>query len=141
MIPLMEGSGHTVLVVEPFAAERERLAAALEDEGFRAVVCPGPSGPDATCLGSRGSACPLEVEASVVVLDMSIGSDEAMLGTPAEDLLGMYQSRGHPIVVLDDHRCFGEPGRLISMRRHPDTKDLVAAVRSFAATTAAATRT
>jgi hypothetical protein len=122
----------SVLVVEPFAAERERLAAALEDEGFRALVCPGPSGPDATCIGSRGGACPLEAEASVVVLDMSIGSDEAMSGTPAEDLLGMYLGGGHPVVALDDHRRGGEPGLLVSMRRHPDTRDLVAAVRRLA---------
>ena len=144
MIPFMGTHGRTVLVVEPFAAERERLAAALEDDGFRALLCPGPSEPDSTCIGSRSGACPLEAEASVVVLDMSIGSDEAMLGTPAEDLLGMYLERGHPVVALDDHRRGGEPGQLIAMRRHPETRDLLAAVRRSApdadATKATATR-
>lgn len=130
MMAFMRADVPTVLVVEPFAAERERLAAALEDDGFRTLLCPGPTGPDSSCVGSRGGACPLEAEASVVVLDMSIGSDEGMVGTPAEDLLGMYLERGHPVVVLDDHRHGGEPGQLISMRRHPETRDLVDAVRS-----------
>jgi hypothetical protein len=122
----------TVLVVEQFAAERERLAAALEDDGFRALLCPGPSGTDATCIGARGGSCPLEAGASVVVVDMSIGSDEAMFGAPAEDLLGIYLDAGHRVVALDDHRHGAEPGQLISMRRHPDTRDLVAAVRRLA---------
>jgi hypothetical protein len=137
-------TGRTVLVVEPFAAERERLAAVLEDDGFRALWCPGPSGPDSTCIGIRGGTCPLEAEASVVVLDMSIGSDEAMLGAPAEDLLGMYLEAGHPVVTLDDQRRGGEPGQLISMRRHPDAQEFLAAVRRLvpdvAATRGAATR-
>ena len=131
MIRFMEALMRSVLVVEPFPAERDRLAAALEEDGFIAVLCPGP-GPDSTCIGSRGRVCPLATDASVVVLDMSIGSDEAMLGTPAQDLLGMYLEGGHPVVALDDHRRGGEPGQLISMRRHPETQDLVAAVRRLA---------
>jgi hypothetical protein len=129
MMGSMRADDPTVLVVEPFAAERERLAAALEDDGFRTLLCPGPQGPDSSCIGSRGGACPLEAEASVVVLDMNIGSDEAMVGMAAEDLLGMYLERGHPVVALDHRRHGGEAGHLISMRRHPETQELVAAVR------------
>ncbi|HJU58029.1 MAG TPA: hypothetical protein VJ774_04775 [Actinomycetota bacterium] len=140
----MQAHGRTVLVVESFAAERERLAAALEDDGFRALLCPGPSGPDFTCIGSRGGACPLEAEASVVVLDMSVASDEAMLGTPAEELLGLYLEGGHPVVALEAQRRPGAPGKLVSMPRHPETQHLVAAVRRLAsnadATRATATR-
>lgn len=135
MMPCMGADGRSVLVVEQFAGERERLAAALEEDGFRVLLCPGPSGPDSSCIGSRGGACPLEAEASIVVLDMSIGSDEALLGTAAEDLLGMYLGAGHPVVALDDHRRPGEQAQLISMRRHPETQALVAAVRRLASDT------
>lgn len=52
--PLEEGGAvmdrytRNVLVVEPYPVERERLAAALEGDGFDVEVCSGPTAPDYT---------------------------------------------------------------------------------------------
>jgi CheY-like chemotaxis protein len=124
----MDGYTRGVLVVEPNPTERERLAAALEDDGFRVTLCSGPTEPDYTCIGARSGTCPLATEESVVVLDMSLDSERVMMGTPAVDLLGMYLEAGHPVVALSPRPREEEPGRLIRLRRHPETADLTAAV-------------
>jgi hypothetical protein len=131
MLPAMERYTRSVLVVEPNTIERERLAAALEGEGFQAFLCSGPTQPDYTCLGARGGRCPLASQDAVVVLDMSLDSDAVLSGTPAGDLLGMYLESGHPVVALEgSHR--GETGRLIRLRRHPETDALLTAVWQLA---------
>jgi len=128
MLPAMERYTRNVLVVEPNPIERERLAAALEGEGFQAFLCSGPTQPDYTCLGARAGTCPLASQDAVVVLDMSLDSDAVMSGTPAEDLLGLYLESGHPVVALDGSHRGDETGRLIWLRRHPETDALLSAV-------------
>ena len=131
----MEGYGYrgTVLLVESDAQERERLAAGLEDAGFDVTLCPGPSGPDYTCVGSRTLECPLAKEASVVVLDMWLDGEDLMEGTPAEELLDVYLLAGHRVVALASQLHDEEiPGRSVRLRRRPGSKELVTAVGSLA---------
>jgi CheY-like chemotaxis protein len=128
----MEPYTRNILVVEPNPIERERLAAALEGEGFQAFLCSGPTQPDYTCLGARAGTCPLAVQDAVVVLDMSLDSDAVMLGTPAEDLLDLYLESGHRVVALDASHRGDEPGRLLHLRRHPETDALLTAVWQLA---------
>jgi hypothetical protein len=120
-----------VLVVEADPAERGRLGGWLEAAGFPVLVCPGPTEPDYTCIGSRGRTCPLAADASVVVLDMSLDSETMMLGTPAEELLGLYRSTGHRVVVLGSRPGEEDPGLLVRLRRDPEREEFVAAVRSL----------
>ena len=124
----MERYTRSVLVVEPNPIERERLAAALEGDGFHAYLCSGPTQPDYTCLGARSGTCPLANQSAVVVLDTNLDSDAVVLGTPAEDLLGLYLESGHPVVALGEDREAGETDRLICLRRHPEPDALLTAV-------------
>ena len=59
---------------------------------------------------------------------MSLDSETVMMGTPAEDLLGMYLGSGHPVVALGSRPSEEVPGQLLRLRRHPEKADLVAAV-------------
>jgi hypothetical protein len=124
----MDGYTRSVLLVEADATERERLAAALEGDGFQVLLCSGPTEPDYTCIGARSGTCPLATEEAVVVLDMSLDSETVMMGTPAEDLLGMYVGSGHPVVALGSRPGEEVPGQLLRLRRHPEKADLVTAV-------------
>lgn len=126
------GTRETVLVVEADAAERGRFSSWLEGEGFDVLVCPGPSGPDYTCVGARAGACPLVAEAAVVVLDMSLESEAVVMGTAAEELLGMYLMTGRGVVALGSHPGGEVPGQLRRLHRHPEREELVAAVREMA---------
>lgn len=120
-----------VLIVEADAAERERFGTALEAGGFEVLTCPGPTEPDYTCIGAREGACPLVEEAAVVVLDMSLDSEALMMGTPAEELLGLYLTSGRPVVVLGSRPGPAIEGLLVRMRRHADDGALVSAVREL----------
>ena len=123
----------TVLLVESDAQERERLAAGLEDAGFDVTLCPGPSGPDYTCVGVRTLECPLAKEASVVVLDMWLDGEDLMEGTPAEELLDVYLLAGHRVIALGSRHLDEEiPGRSVRLRRRPDSEELITAVGSLA---------
>jgi hypothetical protein len=122
----------SVLVVEADPQERRRFGAWLERAGFDVLECPGPTEPDYTCVGSRGGACPLARHADVVVLDMSLDSEAVVIGTAAEELLGLYLFAGHAVVVLGSHPGMEISGHLIRLRRHPDWDELVGAVRSLA---------
>jgi hypothetical protein len=121
----------SVLVVEADSAERGRFGAWLEHEGYDVLVCPGPIEPDYTCLGSRGRACPLAAEADLVVLDMSLESEGVVMGTSAEELLGLYLVAGHRVVVLGSHPGEELPGQLRRLRRHPRRGELLQAVRDL----------
>lgn len=123
--------GGNVLLVEADVAERERIGSSLEGSGFNVTTCPGPTGPDYTCVGSRAGTCPLASAASVVVLDMSLESETVMTGTAAEELLALYLFGGHRIVVLGSHPGGEVPGQLVRLHRHPDLDELTAAIRSF----------
>ena len=123
----------TVLLVEPDDGERRRLAASLEDDGFDVMVCPGPTEPDYTCVGTRTLGCPLAKDASIVVLDMDLESDAAMEGSAAVELLDVYLTGGNRVVALDDDRFHDEnPGQLVRLRRRPARDELLAAVSSLA---------
>jgi hypothetical protein len=122
-----------VLVIEADRSERERFGTWLEESGFQVLVCPGPTEPDYTCVGSRGGVCPLLDEADLVVIDMSLDSEAVMSGTAAEELLGLYLLSGRPVLVLGSHPGEQVPGQLSRMRRHPTREELVDAVRSLSA--------
>lgn len=122
----------TVLLVEADEAERDRLASAVEEAGFEVATCPGPTGPDYTCVGSRGGACALASDAAVVVLDMSLESEAVVRGTAAEELLAMYLFGGHRIVALGSHPGGEVPGQLIRLHRHPERDELVRALTELA---------
>ncbi|HEX6330736.1 MAG TPA: hypothetical protein VF129_05540 [Actinomycetota bacterium] len=124
------GAGEdTVLVVEADQFERARLGSWLERAGYQVAECPGPTEPDYTCVGARGGACPLAAESQVVVLDMSLDSESVVMGTAAEELLGLYLMGGHRVVVLGSHPGGEVPGQLVRLRRHPDRDELLTAVR------------
>ena len=50
----------TILLVESERLVRDVAGRWLEDAGHEVLACPGPSGPDSTCLGASGKPCPLE---------------------------------------------------------------------------------
>jgi hypothetical protein len=125
------GAPNGVLVVEADAAERDRYASALESAGFQVLTCPGPTEPDYTCVGAREGTCPLLEEAAVVVLDMSLDSEALLIGTPAEELLGLYLTSGRPVVVLGSRVGPTLAGQLVRLRRHADDEQVVASVRSL----------
>jgi hypothetical protein len=122
---------NAVLLVEPDPVERELYASALEREGFVVLACPGPTEPDYTCVGGREGWCPLVDDASVVVLDMGLDSEAVMMGTPAEELLGLYLTAGRPVVALGSRERGGIPGQLVRLRRHADGGAVAAAVREL----------
>jgi hypothetical protein len=122
--------GRVVLLVVADDAEREGFGASLEREGYDVLLCPGPTGPDYTCVGGREGICPLVADADAVVLDMSLDSEAVMHGTSAEDLLSLYLSSERPVVALGSRRGVEEPGGLVRLRRHPSAERLGDAVRA-----------
>lgn len=122
----------TILVVEADPAEREMFGSWLDRSGFDILLCPGPSEPDYSCVGSRDGVCPLVEDADVVVLDMSTESEAVMMGTAAEELLALYLLSGARVVVLGSHAGEEVEGQLRRLPRHPDRPELLDAVRSLA---------
>jgi hypothetical protein len=122
---------HAVLLVEADPAERERLGSVLEGCGYEVSICPGPTGPDYTCVGSREGRCALASTGAVIVLDMSLDSEAVLTGTAAEELLALYLFGGHRIVVLGSHPGADVPGQMIRLPRHPEASLLTAGVRSL----------
>lgn len=93
-------SRSTALIIESDPFERERIAGWLVDEGIDVLECPGPTGPDYSCLGGRGRPCPLAIPCDVVILDMHLESDSVLRGTPAWELLLYYLRLGKRVVAL-----------------------------------------
>ena len=124
----MERFTRNVLVVEPDPVERERLAEALETDGFEVLLCTGPGAPDYSCIGAREGRCPLATDGCVVVLDMDLDSDAAVAGTSAEDLLGFYLGANHRIVTLSGRSTNHQDERVIDLRHHPEKEVLLNAV-------------
>jgi hypothetical protein len=116
-----------VLLVESDPVERERLAAALEGDGFEVLLCPGPTAPDYTCVGARVGRCPLATDGCVVVIDMDQDGDAAVSGTSAEELLDFYLQAQHPIVTLSARPIARDDASVLELRRHPDTDTLLMA--------------
>jgi hypothetical protein len=127
-----------VLVVVADGEERERLASGIERSGYDVSICPGPTAPDYTCVGSREGTCALASEAAVIVLDMSLDSEAVMSGTAAEELLALYLFGGNRLVVLGSHPGGEVPGQLVRLRRHPELDELTSAIRSLEPSASAA---
>jgi CheY-like chemotaxis protein len=122
----------TVLLVESDAVEAERISWTLEEAGFEVTLCPGPSAPDYTCVGTRTLECPLAKGTSVVVLDMTLDGEDLMEGTAAEELLDVYILAGHRVIALARYVRDEIPGRSIRLPRHPRSEELISAVGSLA---------
>src|SRR6266511_2742711 len=58
--------GSVVLVVDRDPDTRDRIGAWLEDAGLDVLVCPGPTAPEFTCVGSGEGRCPLARAADLV---------------------------------------------------------------------------
>lgn len=131
----MNGKRLTVLVVDPDVKERTWTADSLESVGMRALLCPGPSKPDYSCIGVRKDSCALAVAADVVVLNMRLASDEAYSGIPGWGLLATYLNRGAKVVALvdpaDPVRLFPDAS-LAVVRRPPSKRELLSAIRRLA---------
>lgn len=119
-------------MVQSDPVERERFGSWLEQAGFEVSLCPGPTEPDYTCVGAREGMCPLAAEADVVVLDMSLDSEAVMVGTAAEELLGLYLVAGRSVVVIGSRPGDEITGQLARIRRHPSREQLIQAVISLA---------
>lgn len=133
----MNGYTRNVLVVAADAAERERLATALEGDGFQVELCPGPAEPEYACIGARLGGCPLVTDPCVVVLDMDLGAEGSAQWRAAVDLLDFYVEAGHRVVALSSRPIAGHEERCLRVRRHPETEILLAALWSSASPSAA----
>jgi hypothetical protein len=125
----------SILLVEADDIDRERYGTWLDDAGFEVVECPGPRGPEYTCVGSRTGTCPLTRNVELIVLDTRLDSELAVAGTSAADLVSVYRATGKPVVVLDPEagrRPLPEPG-VVRLAWPPDRSDLVLAARALTA--------
>jgi len=129
----MSGYIRSILVVTPDPNERNRIAVALEGDGFQVMLCSGPAAPDYSCLGSRAGRCPLAADECVVVLDIDLLGDPAMAGTSAEELLDFYLEARHPVLALSAQPIGAEGAQLLELRRHPETDVLLDRVWRLAA--------
>lgn len=121
-----------VLLVEADDDERSRLVEVLERPGWGVVSCPGPLGPDYTCVGGQTGRCPLVHPADAIVLDLWLPGDDLIMGTSAVELLSVYVSSGTPLVALRRSAfardLYGEE-RVSFLPRHPEGDELVRAVQ------------
>ena len=122
-----------VLIVDRDPDTRDRAGAWLEDLGLDVLVCPGPTSPEFTCVGSRDGRCPLAEAADLVVLDLWLESDAAMLGTRASKLVRHYRAWDKPVVVMtdrqDDIAEQIEDLSLATVDWPPDRRDLIETIR------------
>ena len=71
-------------------------------------------------------------EADLIVFDMVIPGEDAFEGTPAVDLLALYEDSGRAVITLVDrpmHRSGGDR-RSVRLERFPSERELVRAVRA-----------
>ena len=61
---------------------------------------------------------------------MSLDSEAVVMGTAAEELLGMYLIMGHRAIVLGSYGGEEIAGPLVRLRRHPRRDELIGAIRS-----------
>jgi DNA-binding response OmpR family regulator len=123
-----------VLLVERPSGLPDRIGGWLERAGFDVLTCPGPSGPDFDCVGSRTGQCPLVHGADVIVLDLWLDSDRAMRGIGGHSLLRHYGSTGIPVVALthgpEPSPLVDQPG-VAEVGWPPDARELVETVRAL----------
>jgi CheY-like chemotaxis protein len=124
-----------VLIVESDGLVRDVVAERLESAGFEVGMCPGPSGPDYTCLGSRGGTCPLEQAADVVVLDAEIPGEDVPDSASGVELLSYYVGAGKPVIAMragsEMLRMF-EDDQVHGLGWPPDRDALVQAIEKVA---------
>lgn len=123
----------SILLVEADDTERKRYGEWLEDAGYDVVACPGPQGPEYTCVGSRTGACPLTSGVELIVLDTRLEGEPAMAGASAADLISVYRATGKPVVILEPRigrAPLPEPG-VVRLAWPPDHSDLVLAARAL----------
>jgi hypothetical protein len=123
----------SILLVEADDIDRERYGRWLDDAGYEVVACPGPRGPEYTCVGSRTGVCPLTRGVELIVLDTRLDSELAVAGASAADLVSVYRATGKPVVVLDPEAGrppLPEPG-VVRLAWPPDRSDLVLAARAL----------
>jgi hypothetical protein len=122
-----------VLIVDRDPDTRDRVGAWLEDVGLDVLACPGPTGPEFTCVGSRDGRCPLAQAADLVALNLWLESDAAMFGTRASRLVRHYRAWGKPVVVMTDrHDDVAERMEDLSpvmVDWPPDRRDLIETIR------------
>jgi hypothetical protein len=91
-----------VLLVVADDEARGEIGRSLEAAGHEVLACPGPLGPDYTCVGVRRGACPLADGADAVVLDTRIPGDDVFGGTTGWQLGMLYRDMGLPVVAIVD---------------------------------------
>ena len=87
------------LLVEPSAADRERLGDWLEDAGFDVLSCPGPAVRVSSCPGIRSQACSLVEAADIAILDeraLTAAGDQ----TKSRVLVDRYVASQKPVLLL-----------------------------------------
>jgi DNA-binding response OmpR family regulator len=122
-----------ILIVDRDLGTRDRVGRWLEEAGLDVMACPGPTAPEFMCVGSRDGRCPLAQEADLIVLDVWLESDAAMLGTRSRNLVRFYRSWDKPLVVMSDrHDDMAEWVEDLSVPVvdwPPDRRDLMETVR------------
>jgi CheY-like chemotaxis protein len=124
-----------ILVVEGNEDDRAVISEWFEGAGYDDVMfCPGPGGPDYTCIGSNGAPCPLSTAADIVVVDLRLRSDEMLAGTPAWQLLLSYYEQGKRIVAISSevNSVRPAPDEQLHIVHRPLERDrFLSAVNSF----------
>ena len=88
-----------ILVVSDDPAVRDTVGEWLDSVGLEVMSCPGPTGPDYTCVGGRSEGCPLAHASDVVVLDTSLAGQAVMEGASTDELLGVEKLlREEPLI-------------------------------------------
>jgi DNA-binding response OmpR family regulator len=132
-------SNGVVLLVESDPDLRDRVGGWLEDAGLEVVGCPGPSRPDYTCIGVRRDGCALAHAAHLVVMDLWLGSDQALLGTSSTRLLARYLGWGKPVIAISARHDHGRllklfvQEELILLDWPPERRELTETVRAVLA--------
>jgi hypothetical protein len=120
-----------VLIVESEPETRARLRGWLETSGMWVMTCPGPEPPCYECPVSRQETCPYVEAVDAIVLDGTLDSDRAGLGTPAKALAVSYAGSGKPLVVLTDNEPEPVDASVTILPRESSGRRVVKAVRTL----------
>ncbi len=120
--------GASVLIVASNRDAMETLGFWFEQEGFDVLGCPGPADVHAACLRPDASACPLAVDADLVVLDLSPERIEPVGRAVRRGLIERYAGWGLPLLVLagpDDAGAVSERSPGVEILAMTDRADVV----------------
>lgn len=124
-----------VLIVEEDREVSDLVGGWLRKDGFGVLVCPGPLAPDYLCAGVR-TPWPLVRAADLIVLDLWLSSDRAMIGVSSHGLLGRYLSAHKPVLALThrpDELAQLLEETLAEMEWPPDRRETLETVRECVA--------